>query len=80
MKINVKHVSAVGVCLVISFWICLWFHLSSGLTLLHLKKKKKKCPLLIVKPASFAGVPCSCRQRGNGLCFSFPFLWFCMGT
>ena len=41
MKINVKHVSAVGVCLVISFWICLWFHLSSGLTLLHLKKKKK---------------------------------------
>ena len=41
LKTKVKFVSAV-VCLLTSFWICLWFSLSSGSYCLTLEKEKKK--------------------------------------
>ena len=42
--IEVKFVSVLGVCLLTSFWICLWFSYSSRSYCLFLKNKQKKPP------------------------------------
>ena len=45
IKSKIKFVSVVGFCLLTSFWISLWFSLSSrsySLTLGEKKKKKRK--------------------------------------
>ena len=53
MTSKVKFVSAVGVHLLTSFWICLWFSLSSRSYYLTLGGAEGGEPLLVVKPAGW---------------------------
>ena len=53
---KVKFVPAVGVHLLTSFWICLWFSHSSRSICLTLEKKKKGLLLILNLPSHFSQV------------------------
>ena len=85
MKSKLKFVSAVGVRLLTSFWICVWFSLRPYCLTLEKKKKKGKKKWKKEKKKAtcwFLSIPkWFCRsfwllQVVGGLGSIFPFLWF----
>ena len=68
---KMKYVSAVGVHLLISFWIDLQFSHSSRSYWLTIGKKKKKPLADFTCETGFVGLPGSCRKKGAGLIFFF---------
>ena len=54
---KVKFVSAVGVSLLTSFWMCVWSSIAPGLMVLYLEKKKKSILLTLNLPSRFCWFP-----------------------
>ena len=80
MKSKVIFVSALGVHLLTSFWVCLWFCLSTRSCCLTLGKEKqtnnqKQPPAVVILARRFCRSFQLIREMG-GFGSIFPFQWF----